>query len=265
MTNIIKIWLKFLAASLQSFLEYRIDFMIGVVFMALSNTVPIMFFWIIYGFTNQINGWTFNEVLFLLGLNYVVIGIWHSFFAGIAPWHTERIVINGEMDRALIQPIGTLTYLVMKRAIDNDGLGDLFAGIIVLLYSSSLIGITWSIPLVLLLMAFLFGGSLIFISAMIVSSAIGLVSVRSSVLGDVIFNLERFIEYPLDIFNPAIVFIFTFIIPFGFINYYPAQAFLGHGIWMQAAYFTPVVGVITFAVAYLIWRAGLRHYSSTGS
>lgn len=264
MTNLFKIWIKMIKLNIQVWMEYRADFMIGLFFMALSNIVPIMFFWVMFGFTTQLNGWMFPEVMFLLGMNYMVIGIWHTFLTGLSPWKIERLVRNGDFDRVLLQPTGPFLYLAMSK-LDDDGVGDLIAGILVLFYASSLLSIAWSIQLVLLLIGFIAGGILIFFSVNVVVSAISLISVRSSSLGDVLWNLERFIEYPLDIFNPAVVFLMTFVIPFGFINYYPAQIFLGKGIWMQAAYYTPVVGLVTFAIAYLIWRGGLKYYSSTGS
>jgi ABC-2 type transport system permease protein len=74
----------------------------------------------------------------------------------------------------------------------------------------------------------------------------------------------KFIDYPLDIYNPIIVFILTFIIPLGFINYYPAQLFLGKGL-VLAAYLAPLVGIIMFIVSYSLWKYGIKNYTSTGS
>lgn len=265
MANWFKIWLKFAKMNLQSFMEYRVDFYVGMIFMAISNIVPIIFFWVLYSFTSQINGWSFYQVLFILGLDYLVIGIWHAFLTGISPWSIERMVQNGEFDRVLLQPIGAFKYLSFRRAVDNDGLGDLAAGFVILYYASTMISFAWSIPSILLLASFAIGGTLIFFSAAVVVSVISFISVKSTALWDVVWNFERFIEYPLDIFGTAVIFLMTFIVPFGFINYYPAQAFLGKGIWMQAAYLTPLVGALVFIAAYLFWRWGLRYYSGTGS
>lgn len=264
MANLLRIWLKFVQLNFHEWMSYRMDFLVGTVFMALSNIVPLALFWVMFSFIPQLNGWSFSQVLFLLGLDYLVIGIWHTFLTGIAPNRIERLVRNGDFDRVLLQPIGSFLYLAMKK-IDDDGQGDLLAGVLVLFYASSLLQISWSFGLVMTLISFVVGGVLIFLAVNVVSSVISLIAVRSSSIGDIIWNLERFVEYPLDIFNPFVVFLLTFIIPFGFINYYPAQLFLGKGIWMGAAYLTPFVGIISILVAYLIWRVGLRYYSSTGS
>jgi ABC-2 type transport system permease protein len=264
MSNIFRIWLKFASLNIQRFMEYRLDFLIGMTFIALSNIIHIVFLWVIFGFSIQINGWSFEQVMFLLGMEYLTVGIWHTFLTGISTWEVEKLVRNGDFDRVLLQPIGSFAYMLMSR-INSNGFGDIISGSLVLFYASSMLSISWSPQSILTLVSFIFGGALIFMSFNIITSTVSMISIRSSSLGEILWNLERFIQYPLDIFNPVIVFILTFIIPFGFINYYPAQLFLGKGIWMQAAYLTPLVGLISFFVSYLVWKAGIKHYSSTGN
>ena len=75
----------------------------------------------------------------------------------------------------------------------------------------------------------------------------------------------RFIDLPLDVYHPAISFVLTFIVPIAFINYYPAELFLGKGVFMQFAYLTPIIGIISFIIAYGFWKYGIKNYTSTGS
>ena len=61
----------------------------------------------------------------------------------------------------------------------------------------------------------------------------------------------------------------TFVIPYGFMSFYPAQYFLQKNDfllffpWFQ--YLTPVVGAVLLTLAVVFWKAGLRRYQSTGS
>jgi ABC-2 type transport system permease protein len=59
------------------------------------------------------------------------------------------------------------------------------------------------------------------------------------------------------------------VLPYAFINFYPAQFILGKedylGFPPVLVYLTPAVGIILFVVAYQFWRVGLNHYKSTGS
>jgi ABC-2 type transport system permease protein len=110
-----------------------------------------------------------------------------------------------------------------------------------------------------------FGAVLTILSINILFSTATFWVVRSRMLSEILWPLMKFIDYPLDIYNPIIVFILTFIIPLGFINYYPAQLFLGKGVWMFAAYLTPLVGVTMFIISYSLWKYGIKNYTSTGS
>jgi ABC-2 type transport system permease protein len=58
------------------------------------------------------------------------------------------------------------------------------------------------------------------------------------------------------------------LLPLAFMNYYPSLILLNKlekisYPWL--AFLSPVVAVIVFALAYMLWTAGLNRYSSTGS
>ena len=74
-----------------------------------------------------------------------------------------------------------------------------------------------------------------------------------------------FVRYPLEIYNPVIIFFLTFVVPLGFINYYPAEIFLGKALYLQFALLAPVIGVISLVISYSFWKFGLKNYASTGS
>jgi ABC-2 type transport system permease protein len=62
--------------------------------------------------------------------------------------------------------------------------------------------------------------------------------------------------------------ILTFILPYGFINFYPAQLFLGKDDYLfhpSLPYATLPVGLGLFSLAYRFWRYGINRYQGTGS
>ena len=62
---------------------------------------------------------------------------------------------------------------------------------------------------------------------------------------------------------------FTYILPFIFMNYYPALFFLDKPDPLNmpafAPFLAPFVAAILFWLALRFWRFGLNHYQSTGS
>ena len=80
---------------------------------------------------------------------------------------------------------------------------------------------------------------------------------------------ETLTNYPITIFPKAIQFILTFLLPFAFLNFYPASALLGKAIPQGypaiLPFLSPLVGALVFALSVLLWNWGLKHYKSTGS
>lgn len=80
------------------------------------------------------------------------------------------------------------------------------------------------------------------------------------------FNkFKDYSKYPVSIFNSLLKFIFTFIIPIGFIAYYPSLFFLQDKELSILTYLSPVFGVLFFLLAYKFWMMGARKYNGTGS
>jgi ABC-2 type transport system permease protein len=75
--------------------------------------------------------------------------------------------------------------------------------------------------------------------------------------------------YPLNIYPWILQLIFTFLIPIGFISYYPASEFLGKEsgfhIPLSMALWTPVVGIVCFIISQFIFSIGMKKYESSGS
>jgi ABC-2 type transport system permease protein len=87
----------------------------------------------------------------------------------------------------------------------------------------------------------------------------------------VFMSLEQeFSRYPLSIYQRGVKVMLAFVIPFAFMNYFPAT-FLLHksedGLHLNPAVglLTPVVGLVVFALGYAFWRTGIDRYQGTGS
>ena len=75
---------------------------------------------------------------------------------------------------------------------------------------------------------------------------------------------REFAKYPIGAFPGVIRTIFTYVLPFGFVGYYPAAYLTGKtGSWVLAG--LPLSAVAVAAVAAVFWRLGSRAYDSTGT
>jgi len=58
--------------------------------------------------------------------------------------------------------------------------------------------------------------------------------------------------------------VFTYVFPLAIINWIPAKALLS-GYFNALALAAPVIGCLFFALGALVWKIGVRAYTSTGS
>jgi ABC-2 type transport system permease protein len=74
----------------------------------------------------------------------------------------------------------------------------------------------------------------------------------------------QFGRYPVTIYQQPLRFVLTYMLPFAFIATFPSSALIG-----RADPLLPLVGIMISALAIilvqLVWRAGLRHYTSATS
>jgi ABC-2 type transport system permease protein len=78
-----------------------------------------------------------------------------------------------------------------------------------------------------------------------------------------------FTSYPVSVYSGWFRTAFAYTLGFAFVSYYPALALLGVpdpiGLPGWVGWCAPLVAVAATTLAALIWRLGLRHYTSTGS
>ena len=76
-------------------------------------------------------------------------------------------------------------------------------------------------------------------------------------------------QYPLSIFPKEVLVGLTFVIPVAFVNWYPCLYLLGRtdpaGMPEAFQFLSPLAAVLSVVLALLMWRSGVRHYTSTGS
>jgi ABC-2 type transport system permease protein len=148
---------------------------------------------------------------------------------------------------------------------DLKGLTQLAAGIVILIYASIQLDINWTLARIGLLLLTLFSAALVQISITVLAgSAAFWVLDAYPVLG-LAWKLREFAPYPMNIFDGAFRFAFTFIIPVGFVAFYPSQLFLQPQQVSPLVYFSPIVGVALFALMYRVWTLGVNSYTGTGS
>ncbi|TGV16821.1 ABC transporter permease, partial [Mesorhizobium sp. M00.F.Ca.ET.186.01.1.1] len=108
-------------------------------------------------------------------------------------------------------------------------------------------------------------GALIYGGVYTAIAAVSFFSDSRTGIAPMIYNIQQYGRYPVDVYNKAIRFVLTYVLPFAFVGIYPAAYFLRKEVWYTYAALTPVVAVIFFGIGLLVWNWGVTKYRGAGS
>lgn len=257
-----KIYWMIALQDIKSKMSYRSDFLISTIGMIAVNVSGFLGFWLVFQTFHEINGWKFNEILFLYACLLLTMTPNQIFFDN--NWSLRYYVYSGDFVKYCFRPINLFFYFISE-VIDVKGFGQFFFGLFLLIYSWIQLQIPVTVGNVVTLLVCLLSGSLVVIALMVAASATCFWLMNSGFIMVYIFKFTDYAKYPLSIFNKFFQVLFTVLIPIGFIAYYPSLYFLRPNDFEWLTLLCPVVGAIMVLIAYKIWMYGASKYSGTGS
>jgi ABC-2 type transport system permease protein len=266
MVNHIKLYFILQAANLRARLEYPFNFIIGIASVVLLSLSSLVLIWVITRKVPDIAGWNFYQIAFLISVWRTSHGIFIITFQQIR--NIEYVIRDGLFDRYLVRPLNPL-FQYFTIYFQFAGIGDIIAGSIGIIYSAYFIT-DWNMTKVLLLLVVIISGAAINWSFETLLGTTAFWTLQAGGLRSIFeIFLFRFSQYPLTIYSKGIKFILTFIIPIGFMNFYPSYLFFGDENQVPFSYtliyLSPIVAVIMVLITYKVWQKGLNAYQGAGS
>ena len=264
----ITMFFRFASLWAQHLAEYRAAFFVGTIGMIFLFGGEMFVVWIVIDRFEHIGNWRAYEVLLLLGMNMLAYGM-----AGLFTWSSfsrlGEYVQSGEFDEFLIRPMSVSLYFIIKR-FRYGHLAHILISSTVIGFALSNLSISFTLFKWFWLLVAILSASMIQVSFIVYTAVASFWLVRAeSFVSFFVWGMRNFVQYPISIYPKFIQFILTFIIPYAFINFYPAQYFLQkNDILLFHPYIQfmgPIVGLSMFSIAVLLWKAGLKRYQSTGT
>lgn len=263
----IGLYTAFARISFLTQLEYRGQYFMRMVAKILGWSTGFIMLMVLLKKFNTIGGWSIYEVLLLYAFDVLTYSIAGTFCMG-AFGKLPRMIRQGELDGILTKPVNSFVYLISTK-ISAGYTSNYIIALGIIIFSLRELGITINGFRAFWLLLDIIGASLIQMAGFMITTIPAFWFYKSDGLYQLFYkNLTEFLKYPLSIYNKGVQLLLTFILPYGFINYYPVQYFVNKQEGRFASCFmllTPVVGIITFLGAYCFWLRGLRAYQSTGS
>lgn len=257
-----RLYLLLIGKYIQARMQYRADFLISSVGMILGNLAAVGSVWIVFTSIPSLAGYSYPQVIFLYAFALLALTPMQLFFDNL--WSLRMATNQGTFIKYYFKPIPTLFYFVSE-TLDLKGFGLLAFGIGALLWSSGQLGIEWTLVRVILLPLLLGGGAIIFISLMIIAASATFWVKDSFAILAFVSGFRDHARYPMGIYNSFFRFAFTWVVPVGYVAYFPAQFYLSDAIPEWTAWASPVFAAVLFALAVFVWNRGTRRWAGTGS
>jgi len=247
-------------------LEYRENFILWSLFTFVYHGSAIAALWIILNNFPSMNGWTFRDMAFLYGLWMLAHALHNTLFSNVEGI-PERIR-EGDFDRVLIRPLDALFGVI---ATPGQFFPDeLIMALVYFAAATWYSGIHVGLGFVTIVPLIVAGGALIDLALNLIVATLAFWFVRVDELRWLVLQLEQeFTRYPISIYSRGVSFVLTFVLPFAFMNYFPAAYFLHKGdlalgLPREAGLFAPLIGLVFVVAAYAFWRFGLDRYQGVG-
>lgn len=214
----------------------------------------------------SINGWGYGQLAFLYGLAIISHAL--SMILFVQGWFMGFYVIEGEFDRYMLRPMSVL-YQFFFTHFNLIGITDLIPGICVFVYGCVKIHFTFNLYNLCAVLSLLIGATLIRGGVYLVIGSTSFWTKSVTDFGAYTQELfDKTTMYPLTMYPESIQFILTYLIPIGWVSFYPAADLLGISngrfTWDGAVWLTLAVGVAVFFVAAVFFYRGLKKYESAG-
>lgn len=250
-----------LGAHIRSVMEYEADFWILILSGAIFQALNLLFLSAIFSHVPTLNGWTYAESLLLMGAWGIIGGLSPLFFEGV--WGLAWKVNKGELDYPLVRPMAVPAQ-VFSSGIGLHGIGDVLTGGAMLGWALWHIDVDWTVWTVLIGLVLLVSAAAIHLSLVAITNAASFwIPGPHPFLAVTMHTFEDMVKFPLTILGPGMRAVFTFVVPYAFVTFFPANWLLGRD-FAWAGLLTPVVAVYCVWLTRTVFRLGLRRYESTG-
>jgi len=254
-------------AWMRAAMTYRTSFVLGTVVQFVITFMDFAAIIIMFGHIEAFGGFSISEIALLYAISGFGLGA-ADLLVGNAEALGRRIR-DGSFDQMLVRPVPALVQV----AADHFALrrlGRIAQSSAVLAWAMSAAPIDWTVARVVVLVAAMASGSVIFSAIFVMGGAFQVFAGDAAEVANAFtYGGNTLTQYPLTIYPTELVKGVTFIVPLAFVNWYPGLYILGiddpFGLpdWLRFA--SPVAALVFVAAAAAIWRTAVRRYRSTGS
>jgi ABC-2 type transport system permease protein len=260
MKRYLRLYKRYFQYSLMKQMEFRADFYITLLHLFIFIFFNVAFYRMVLSNAKSIAGWTYPEMIVLIGTFMILDSLFFTFFLGNFG-NFDLLIRRAEMDRVLTKPVDA-QFVSTLQHVDLKEAPSFFMGIAVVCYGLWKLQITPDLLTVISYAFFCLVSLSITYSIGLMLSCIGFYFEKAEDLHELLISFWQFAKFP-DIYRGLIKGIFMVMMPVVFASYVPAGLFFGKVPTSFIAYYF-VISIILFYISRKFWKISLRRYKSAG-
>lgn len=266
MAEALALYGRLVGAHVRSQLQYRLSFALDIVGMFAISFLDFIVVLILFSNVPRLGAFSVHEVALLYGVSGLAFA-----FADIVVGHLDEFnerIRTGTFDLFLIRPRGTL-FQVIASDFHLRRVGKAAQALIVLVYALVSVDVSWTVGRAAMVPLMVVCGTVIFVSVWLFMICIVFWAVEGREAANAFTYGGHFLtQYPIDIYAAWLRRLLAYLIPMGFVAYFPALYVLDKpdplGLPSFLQFSSPVAALVAALAAAAMWRFAVRHYRSAG-
>jgi ABC-2 type transport system permease protein len=258
---------RLLAARLRGQMQYKRSFLLQIAGNALAHLGEMIALFFLFDRFGSLGGWQVGEFAFLYGISSLSFGIAHALTSGLASFSEQ--VRRGDFDRLLTRPVSPFLQVVASD-LQLRRLGGIIQGLVALAIAVRLGEVPWTPGRIVFFFVTVVSAVALFAALFALDATFSFWTTEGSeAINAITYGGSYVAIYPLHIFDVWLRGLFLWIVPLGFVIYFPSLYLLDKPTpldlpdWLR--FVAPLAALLFWLVALLLWRIGVRRYRSTGS
>ncbi len=262
MRKSIKLYGHYVSINIRSMMQYKTSFFLttlGQFFVSFNVFLGIYF---MFRRFQKVEGFTYSEVLLCFSVVLLEFSMAEMIARGFDSF--SGMVRSGSFDLVLVRPRNEILQ-VLGSKFELTRIGRMIQAVVMFVYAVIHCSVEWSLAKVLTVIFMVIGGTAVFSGLFLIYASLCFFTLEGLEFMNVFTDGAReFGKYPIGIYGKKMLLFTTFIIPYALVQYYPFLFVLGRTDNVMFMVI-PLCAVLFLVPCYVLWRFGVRHYTSSGS
>lgn len=256
-----KLYAKYFLIHIKSIMGYKTSFLLTCIGQFLVSFNVFLGIYFMFRRFSSVEGFTYSEVLLCFGITLMEYSLAEAFARGFDMF--PEMIKKGEFDRVMVRPRNEILQVLGSR-FEFTRIGRILQAIVMFAYGIANSNISWDVQKIGTVVLMLIGGTAVFTGIFLIYAALCFFTTEGLEFMNVLTDGAReYGKYPVNIYGKRVLQFCTFIIPYSLIQYYPLLNLLDRGKPFYSL--LPLLACLFLLPCLLLWKFGVKHYTSCGS